>query len=228
MTRPSDFADFSQLLAHLGRGGHQPLGGQRLDVLGDVGSGPGVLVWLAPVPLVARLNGACSVRIIGPRPALRVIPGVTQRIERFLMARRRDIERPPGGQLDTGGQRMDMGGAVVITMQHRAGGVLVGLQTGERCAFPVLEDSLDLGNGGVVLRRPGDHPAGIAPPVRTGVGHLGDQVRIAAQHRDLGTAFAVMVMLLEEIPHRAGGASLAVAEKFQVHGSSPCPWSSGS
>ncbi|WP_299313701.1 hypothetical protein [uncultured Halomonas sp.] len=46
--------------------------------------------------------------------------------------------------------------------------------------------------------------------MRTGVGDLGDQVRITAQHGHLGTALALVVALLEQIPQGTAGAALAV------------------
>nr|WP_262488975.1 hypothetical protein [Halomonas sp. ANAO-440] len=123
---------------------------------------------------------------------------------------------------------MDMRRAIIVAVQHRTGGVLVGLQARECRGLPLLEDGLDLGGRGVVLGRPGDDAGGVAPLVRTAVGDLGDQVRVAAQHGDLGSPIAVMVMLLEQIAHRTGGAALTMAEKFQVHGSTSWPWTSGS
>ncbi len=105
---------------------------------------------------------------------------------------------------------MDVRRPVVVTVQHGAGGVLVGIQAGKRRGLPLLEDLLDLLRGGLVLGRPRDNARCIAPLVRTGVGDLGDQVRITAQHGHLGTALALVVALLEQIPQGTAGAALAV------------------
>lgn len=63
--------------------------------------------------------------------------------------------------------------------------------------------------------------------MRTGIGDLGDQVRVAAQDRDLGAFLALVVARLEQIPHGTAGAALAVGQKLYVHGAS-VPSSSGS
>lgn len=99
---------------------------------------------------------------------------------------------------------------IVVTVQHGTAGVLVGVEAGKRRGLPLLEDLLDLLRGGLVLGRPRDNAGRIAPLVRAGVGDLGDQVRITTQHRHLGAALALVVALLEQIPHGTAGAALAV------------------
>lgn len=105
---------------------------------------------------------------------------------------------------------MDVRRPVVVTVQHGTAGVLVGVEASERRGLPLLDDLLDLLRGGLVLGRPRDDAARIAPLVRTCVRHLGDQVRVTAQHRHLGTALALVVALLEQIPHGTAGATLTV------------------
>ncbi len=134
---------------------------------------------------------------------------------------RGNVQCPPGGQLDTGGQRVDVRCAVGGAVQNRAGGVLVGLQARECSRLPLLDDLGDLGGRGVVLGCPRDDAGCIAPLVRTGICHLGDQVWIAAQHRDLSPPVTVVVTLLKQVAHRAGGAALAMAQKFDMHANSP-------
>lgn len=63
--------------------------------------------------------------------------------------------------------------------------------------------------------------------VWAGIGDLGDQVRITAQDRDLGAFLALVIALLEQIPHGTTGAALAMGQKLYVHGAS-VPSSSGS
>lgn len=99
-----------------------------------------------------------AVRIIGPRPALGVVPGVTQRVKEFLVSGWGDIERFARGQLDARGDRMDVWSTVVVTVQHGACRVLVGSETRECRVFPLFYNGIYLVRSGVVVRRPGDHP----------------------------------------------------------------------
>lgn len=64
--------------------------------------------------------------------------------------------------------------------------------------------------------------------MRTGIRDLSDQVGIAAQYGDLSATFAGVVVFLEEVTHRAGGAPLTMLQELDVHGSTSSPWSSGS
>lgn len=192
--------------------------------------GPGLGVSIGPTPalgLVTGLHVPGAVGIVRPRPALGVVPGVAQWVEQPFMARWGDVERPPAGQLDAGGDRMDVRRPVVVAVQHRAGGVLVGLQAGKRRGLPLLEDLSDLVGGGLVLGRPRDDPAGVAPLVRAAVGDLGNHAGVAAQHRDLGSRLVFVVVAAQQVAHGAGGAALAVLQELDMHSTSS-PWSSGS
>ncbi len=242
MAGSRDFTDLGQLLAHLLGVGHQPLGGQRLNVPSDVDTATRVsvvnqLVLLGPFlifvrviatreRLMAGLYVPAAVGIVGTRPALRVVPGVTQRVKEFLVPGWGDVECPPASQLNSRGDGVNMRGAVVVTVQHGAGGVLIGSKSGERGALPLFYNGIYLVRSGVVARCPGDHPAGVAPLVGRGIRHLGDQVGITTQHGDLGSHLARVVMLLEEITHRAGGAPLAMLQELDMHDSTSSPWSS--
>lgn len=197
-------------------------------MLADLGPGLRVPVGPAPVRLVSGLHVPRPVGIVGACPAPFVVPGVAQRVEQPLVARGRDIERTAARQLHTGRQRMDVRRPVGLAVQDGTGGVLVGLQAGKRRGLPLVEDLGDLLVTRLVLRRPRDDAGRIPPLVRAAVGDLGDQVRVAAQYRDLGAFLAPMVTILEQIPHSAAGAALAVAQELDVHGSTSWPWSSGS
>ncbi len=88
------------------------------------------------------------------------------------MARWGDVQRLARRQLNTGGQRVNMGRSVLFSVQNRACRVLVGIETGKRGALKILHNLVNLLGGRVVLWRPGDNARRIAPLVRAGVGHL--------------------------------------------------------
>jgi len=176
--------------------------------------------------LVAGLHVPGALGVVRPRPALGVVPGIPQRVEGLFMPWRGDVQRPPGGQLDASGERVDVRSAVVVTMQYGTAGILVGVEAGERSGLPLLENLSDLVGSRLVLGRPRDDAARIAPLVRTRVRHQGDQVRVAPQHRHLGTSLALVVALLKQITYRATCRALAMAQELDVHSTS-LPWSSG-
>lgn len=215
---PRDLADLGQLLAHLGASRYQPLGGQRLDVRGDLLPGPGVSIGPTPaLDLVAGLHVPGALGIIWPRPALAVVPVVAQRVEQPFMARWGDVERLPAAQLDAGGQRVDVYPAIRFAVQHRAAGVLIGIEARERRRLPIVDDLVDLLRGRGVVRCPGDDAGRVAPLVRAGVGHLSDEMRVAAQHRDLLASLAVVVVAAQQVAHGTASAALPVSEKPDMH-----------
>lgn len=194
---------------------------------GDLGAVPGMPVGAAPVLLVAGLYVPGAVGVVRPCPALFVVPAIAQRVEQPFMAGGRDIQRPPGGQLDAGGQGVDVGSAVVLAVQHGACRVLVSIQPGKRRGFPLLDDLFDLLRRRLVVGCPGDDAGRITPLVGAGVGHLGDHVRVATQYRHLGAFLASMVVTAQQVAHGTACAALPVAQELYVHGAS-VPSSSGS
>lgn len=57
---------------------------------------------------MAGLHVPDAVGIVGTRPALGVVPGVTQRVKEFLVSGWGDIERFARGQLDARGDLCDV------------------------------------------------------------------------------------------------------------------------
>eukprot|EP00952_Eustigmatos_sp_NYUAD-ZCMA_P014244 55748-Eustigmatos_ZCMA.PRE.3 len=217
-----DFPDFSQLLPYIGGRCHQPISGHRLDIFSYLSPGTRMLVRLAPpFALVTGLDAAGTIGIVRTRPAHFVIPVVTQRVENLLMTRGRDIQRLAGFELDSRSEGVDMRCSIIITVQNGTTRVLVGIEASESGRFPILNHSLNLGGGRVVVRCPADNAAGISPLMRSGVGYLGDHRGIAAQYRYLGSHLAVMVVFLEQITNSPGGTALAVTQEFDVHDTSP-------
>jgi len=101
-----------------------------------------------------------------------VVPIVAQRVEGLFVARWGDVQRLTRRQLNTGGQRVDMGRSVFLSVQNRARRVLIGIEAGKRGALKIPHHLVNLFRSRIVLRRPGDNARRIAPLVRTGVGHL--------------------------------------------------------
>lgn len=119
-----------------------------------------------------------------------------------------------------------MRGTVVVTMQYGTAGVLVGGEAGKRRGLPFLDDLMNLRVGRGITGCPGNDATRIPPFMPARVGNVGDQARITAQYRHLGTALALVVARLEQIPHSTAGAALAVPQKLYVHGASSVPESS--
>lgn len=167
-----DLADVGQLLTYFFGVRHQSISGKRFDMGGDLSAGLGVPVWVASVGFMAGLYVPEVLRIIWARPALGVVPVVAQRVKRLFMARWGDVQRLTCRQLNTSGQRVNMGRSVLLSVQNRACRVLVGIEASKRDALKILHDLVNLLRGRVVLRRPGDNARRIAPLVRAGVGYL--------------------------------------------------------
>jgi len=86
-----------------------------------------------------------------------VVPVVAQRVECLFVARWGDVQRLARRQLDTGGQRVDMGCSVLLSVQNRARRVLVGIEASKRGALKIPHNLVNLLGGRIVLRRPGDN-----------------------------------------------------------------------
>ncbi|MDE0260093.1 MAG: hypothetical protein OXR82_17120, partial [Gammaproteobacteria bacterium] len=145
-----------------------------------------------PGPQLRRLDvGAVSGllhpgpgRIVGAAPAVFVVEGVPERIERPLPARRGNVEAPTGLKVAPGREDVDMGASALLTVQHRRPGVAVGLQTRPGRLLELVEDGFDLLVGGAVVRRPCDH-AGRVPVLEVErVSDRGHHLRVAPQHLD--------------------------------------------
>ena len=128
-------------------GGFEPQSGPQPGRL-DVGAVAGVL-------------HSGPLRVVGSAPALLVVEGVAERIERPLPSRRGDVEASAGLQVAPSGEDMDVSASALLTVQHGRPGVAVGLQPRPSRLLELVEDSFDLFVGGVVVRCPGDHAGGV-------------------------------------------------------------------
>jgi hypothetical protein len=69
----------------------------------------------------------------------------------------------------------------------------------------VIQHRLNLAGGGVVVAVPSDHPGGIPPHLVPGVGQVGHQLRVPAQHLDVAALQPGRVSFPEQVGHCCGG-----------------------
>lgn len=168
----------------------------------------------------ARPGGPGAGRVVRPRPAVFVVQRTLEQAVGPLPAGRGDVVALAGLKLHAGGQDMHVRAAVIVPVKHRRPGVAVRLEAGPGDVLELVERLLDLPVRRVILGRPGDHGAAVAVLEVQGVGDLGDLVRIAAQHRDLGPLLAGVIPVGEEIVRRGRRAALAVLGERDQHGPS--------
>lgn len=176
--------------------------------VGDVGREP------------ARPGGPGAVRVVRPRPATFVVHRALQQAVGPLPAGRSDVVTLARQKLHAGGQDVHVRAAVIVAVEHRRPGVAVRFEAGPGDALEVVERLLDLVGGRVVLGCPRDHGAAVPVLKVEGVGDLGDLVRVAAQHRDLGPLLAGVIPVGEKVVRRSRRAALAVLGERDQHGPS--------
>lgn len=159
--------------------------------------------------------------VVGPCPALAVVPFVPEGVEVFLMTRRRYVQRLPGNEIHPCGNGVDMHTAALLSMQNGGKGVAVGLQARERQLFPIVQDSPDLLVGRGFLRCPADHAAGVGAGKVQAIRHGGHGMGIAPQYLHIGPVFTLVVVVGQQVRHRTAAPAalyrLAVAGEFMVH-----------
>ena len=110
-----------------------------------------------------------------------------------------------------------MGAAALLTVQHRRPCVAVGLQPRPSRLLELVEDTLDLLVGGLVVRRPCDH-AGRVPVLEVErVGDRGHHLRVPPQHLDALARLPGRVLLPEEVLGRSPRRAGPVREELNVH-----------
>ena len=167
-------------------------------------------------------------RVVGPVPAVLVVQRVAQRVERLLPARRRDVQTLACLEVAPRGEHVHVAASVRVAVQHGAPRVAVGLEPGPGDCLELVQRLLDLRLGRLVLRRPGDHAAGVLVLEVQRVGHCRDLLQVAAQDLDLLPPLAVVVQLASQVLGRRGRAARPVSEKLDMHygfqsASAACP-----
>ena len=175
----------------------------------------------ASVRLKIRLHQPGTGGVVGPCPALAVVPFIPKGVEVFLMTRRRYVQRLPGHEIHPGCDGMDMHTAALLPMQHGGKGVAVGLQARERQLLPIVQDSADLLVGRGFLRCPADHAAGVGAGKVQAIRHGGHGMGIAPQYLHIGPVFTLVVVVSQQVRHGTAATAalyrLAVTGEFMVH-----------
>ena len=100
-------------------------------------------------------------RVVGAGPAVLVVEGVAQRVERLLPAGRSDVQAAARLQVAACGEDVDVDPVTVLAVEDRRPGVAVGLQSRPSGLLELVEDGSDLRIGRPVLRRPRDDARGV-------------------------------------------------------------------
>ena len=178
---------------------------------------PGPQLCRIDVGAVAGLLHSGPGRIVGTAPAVLMVEGVPERIERLPPSRRRDVETAAGLKVAAGRKDMDMGAAALLAVQHGRPCVSVGFQPRPGRLLEGVQYRLDLLVGGLVVRRPGDH-AGRVPVLEVErVGHRGHHLRVPPQHLDALARLPGRVLLPEEVLGRSPRRPSPVRQKLNVH-----------
>ena len=118
-------------------------------------------------------------RIVRTAPAVLVVEGVAERVERSPPARRGNVEASPGLKVASRGENMDMGAAALLTVEHRRPCVAVGFEPHPGRLLEGVQNRADLFVGWMVLRCPRDHAGGVPVLEAQSVRHRRHPVRIA-------------------------------------------------
>ena len=169
------------------------------------------------VGAVAGLLHPGPSRIVRTAPAVLVVEGVAQRIERLTPARRGDVEAPAGLQIASRGQDMHVRAAVLLPVEHRRPCVAVTLQPGPSRLLEGVKDRFDLLVGGLVVGGPGDHAGGVPVLEVERVGDRGDHVRVPPQHLDALARIPGGVPLSEEVVGRGPRRARPAGQELNVH-----------
>ena len=149
-------------------------------------------------------------RIVRASPAVFGVEGVPERAERLLPARRGDVEAAPGLQVAPRREDVDVSAAALLPVEHRRPCVAVGFEPRPSRLLELVDHGFDVLVGGLVLRRPRDHPGGVLVLEGKRIGHGGHLMGISPEHLDAFAWLPCRVSLTEEvagrIPRRAGSA----------------------
>ena len=156
-------------------------------------------------------------RIVRTAPAVFVVEGVPERIERPPPARRGNVEAPPGLKVASRGKNVDVGAAALLAVEHRRPSVAVGFEPGPGRLLEGVQNLADLFVGRLVLRRPRDHAGGVPVLEPQRVRHRRHPVRIAPKDLDAFARLPGGVPLAEEVFGRRPRRSGSAGQELNVH-----------
>ena len=128
---------------------------------------------------VAHLLGALQLHRVGP--AVTLVHQVAQAVKSVLVARWRDVEAAPGGQLQARGAEVQFD-AVLVAVTDPEHVILLAVQPGEGQLLEGVHDLGLLRLAGRVLGGEADHARAVGPLVAAGVDQRLGAAGIAAQH----------------------------------------------
>ena len=156
-------------------------------------------------------------RVVWTAPAVFMVEGVAERIERPPPSRWRDVETPPGIEVAPRREDVNVSAAAALAVQHGRPGIAVGFEPRPGRLLEGIQNRLDLLVGRLVIRRPSDHAGGVPVLERQRVGHGGHLVRITPKDLDALARLPGRVTRPEQVvgrvPRRAGSAR----EELNVH-----------
>ena len=174
-------------------------------------------------PLEAQIPRPC--RIIRACPAMRQVQRVPQLRKTALPAGRRDIQRPPAGQLHARGHEMQLHPpAAGVLMTHPGDVILLGIQTGEGKRLELIHGLALLILGWGVLRGEGQHPVRIGPVPRDAVDQLG-RARHVALHHLRRRRLPPLPLMVQQIRRNRAAAPASAGGELDQHQPPPSPLS---
>ena len=113
-----------------------------------------------------------------------------------LPTRGRDVQGFPCLQIDPGGHDVNVDSATRLVVPDGGPGIAVGFQSGPGQAFKVVQHFLNLLSGRVVRRRPGNDAGSQSVFEVQGVGNLAHAKRVAAQHFNVFSWPALVILVV--------------------------------
>lgn len=124
---------------------------------------------------------ASPCRVLGISPTVALVLDIAERVERLLVARGRDVQTTPAGELHPGGYEVELD-PILVGVSHPEDVPLVTLQAGEGQSLEGVHHLGLLALGRRILPREGHDARAVGPLVRTCVDLGFDERRVAAQH----------------------------------------------
>ena len=202
---------------------HGPVLDALEQVVPDQVAGGGFEPEPGPQPLRLDVGAVSGLLHPGPRrvvrsaPAVFVVEGVAERIERLPPSRRGDVEATASLQVAARREDMDVSASAALAVQHGGPRVAVGFEPRPCRLLERVQNGFDLRVGRLVLGCPCDHAGGVLVLERQRVGHGGHLMGVPPEHLDALARLAGRVPLPEEVVGRVPRRARSAGEEFNVH-----------